>query len=187
VLVWCGINTKNAMTVEEKTENTLPSDERVKILALDPSVNQVGFATLQISPEGEQQWNWGSWTLDGYNLLQRCADLRAYIQQSGNDDFTHLILEWPTFYGSEKGQIAAKQNYTINLAAVAMYIAGFFRLDPDNIELVTAPQWKGSADKRITARRFFRVFGEDALQVDNHAVDAVMLLLARARKRRFIP
>ncbi len=176
------------MTADERTESILPNDDgRVKILSLDLSVNQVGFATLQISPEGDQQWNWGSWELSGYNFLQRCDDLRAYIQQSENADFTHLILEWPTFYGSEKGQIAAKQNYTINLAGIAMYIAGFFHLHIDNIELVTAPQWKGSADKRITARRFFRVFGEDALQVDNHAVDAVMMLLARAKKRRFIP
>jgi hypothetical protein len=176
------------MTVEKRTDNTTQSDEQpVKILSLDPSVNHVGFATLQISSEGDQQWNWGTWELSGYNFLQRCADLRSYIQQSGNADFTDLILEWPTFYGSEKGQIAAKQNYTINLAGIAMYIAGFFQIEIDRVELVTAPQWKGSADKRITARRFFRAFGEDALQVDNHAVDAVMLLLARAKKRRIIP
>lgn len=157
-----------------------------KALSLDPSVNNVGFATLQIFDNGEQKWTWGTWELSGYNLLERCSDLRAYIQQSGNDDFTDLILEWPTFYQSEKGELAAKQNYTINLAAIAMYIAGFFHLDVSRIELVTAPQWKGQADKRITARRFFAHFGENAIHKDHNTIDAVMLLLARAKKRGWI-
>lgn len=158
-----------------------------KVLSLDPSVNNVGFATLQIFDNGEQLWNWGMWELDGYNLLQRCADLRAYIQLSGNDDFTYLICEWPTFYGSEKGEVAAKQNFTINLAAVAMYVAGFFHLPVESIELVTAPQWKGQADKRMTARRFFKHFGiDDALHIDHNAVDATMLLLARAKKHGWV-
>lgn len=166
--------------------NTENSSENIKLLSLDPSVNQVGFATLQFSPEGEQMWTWGSWTLSGYNLLERCSDLCAYVQQSGNADFTDLILEWPTYYASDTGQIAAKMNYTINLAAIAMYVAGFFHTPVSRIDLVTAPQWKGQANKRITARRFFRNFGEEALQVDQHAVDAVMLLLARAKKRQLL-
>lgn len=167
-------------------QETPEAASRMKILSLDLSVNTVGFATLQIYNDGEQKWNWGTWILEGYNLLQRCADLCAYIQQSGNDDFTDLILEWPTFYASEKGEVAAKQNFTINLAAVGMYTAGFFHLPVERIELVTAPQWKGQADKRITARRFFRHFGEDALVVDHNTVDAVMLLLARAKKRGLV-
>ena len=126
------------------------------------------------------------WKLEGYNLLQRCADLRAYIQQTDNADFTDLILEWPTFYQSEKGEVAAKQSDTINLAAVAMYIAGFFHLDVTKIDLVTAPQWKGQAQKRVTARRFFQHFGVDALHVDHNAIDATMLLLARAKKHGWV-
>lgn len=171
------------MNAENETQTTSDGEDWRKILSLDVSVNTVGFATLQIP---DQAWTWGSWKLEGYNFLQRCADLRAYIQQSGNADFTDLIIEWPTFYDNERGHVAAKQNYTINLAGIAMYIAGFFHLPVDRIELITAPQWKGSANKRITARRFFRNFGEDALHVDNHAVDAVMLLLARAKKRQLI-
>jgi hypothetical protein len=176
------------MTTESDNNTIEPTAATLirKALSIDPSVNNVGFATLQIFDNGQQQWAWGTWELSGDNLLQRCADLRAYIQQSGNADFTDLILEWPTFYASEKGEIAAKQNYTINLASVAMYIAGFFHLDVSRIELVTAPQWKGQADKRITARRFFAHFGENSLAQDHNTVDAVMLLLARAKKRGWV-
>lgn len=164
-----------------------PERQRIrKALSIDPSINTVGFATLQIFDNSEQEWTWGMWELEGDNLLQRCADLPAYIQGSGNDDFTDLILEWPTYYGSQKGEIAAKQDYTINLAAVAMYTAGFFHLPVSQIELVTAPQWKGQAEKKITGRRFFKHFGVDSLQVDHNAVDATMLLLARAKKRGWI-
>src|SRR5580765_1051497 len=101
-------NTKLAEPAEPNIERVLVR----KVLSIDPSVNTVGFATLQLFDNDEQIWSWGMWKLEGYNLLQRCADLRAYIQQTDNADFTDLILEWPTFYQSEKGEVAAKQSDT---------------------------------------------------------------------------
>ena len=162
-----------------------------KALALDCSVNTVGFATLQIQYDEEDDnkafhWTWGMWELEGYNLLSRCRDLCNYIQQTGNDDFVELIIEWPMFYTSERGQIAASQNYTINLAAIGAYVAGFFHLPVDKITLITAPQWKGQASKNVTARRFFRQFNLEAAQIDHNAIDATMMLLAHAEKQQWL-
>ena len=158
-----------------------------KALSLDCSINDVGFATLQISyDEQEKQkafdWSYGVWHLEGDSILQRCRDLCHYIQQTQNDDFTDLLIEWPMFYESTKGQIAAQQSYTINLACVGAYVAGFFALPVDRIRLITAPQWKGNASKAVTARRFFRRFDVNSLHVDHNAVDACMMLLAEAEK-----
>lgn len=160
-----------------------------KALSIDSSVNTVGFATLQIAIEEDQKafyWEYGTWNLEGDDLLGRCRDLCHYVQQSGHDNFDHLIIEWPMFYESTKGQIAAQQSYTINLAAVGAYLAGFFHTPLEKVTLVTAPQWKGNATKDVTARRFFRQFGDNHLQVDHNAVDAVMMLLAHAEKKGWL-
>lgn len=156
-----------------------------KALSIDSSVNNVGFATLQICIEDGQKafyWQWGMWELDGSNLLHRCRDLCHCVQMTGNADFQELIIEWPMFYESTKGQIAAQESYTINLAAIGAYLAGFFHTPIERIDLVTAPQWKGNASKDVTKRRFFRQFGVNHLQLDHNAVDAVMMLLAKAQK-----
>lgn len=162
-----------------------------KALSIDCSVNTVGFATLQISyDEQEKQkafdWQYGMWRLEGDSLLARCLDLCMYVQQSGNADFSHLIIEWPMFYESTKGQIAAEQSYTINLAAIGAYLAGFFHTPLERVKLVTAPQWKGNASKDVTARRFFRRFGVNHLHVDHNAIDACMMLLADAEKNGWL-
>ena len=157
-----------------------------KALAIDPSINTVGFATLQFDRSTEDKmldWSWGMWELDGWSLLQRCQDLVIRICDEGHDDFSELIIEWPMFYESERGQVAAQQGYTINLAAVGMYVAGWFQLPISNITLVTAPQWKGNVSKATTARRFMRQFGVDAINVDQNAIDAVMMLYAHATKQ----
>lgn len=170
---------------------------KLRVLAIDPSTNDVGWCFFTrdivksealvpgslVANEYETGWQWGVCHLSGWNLLQRCKDLvhQLYEQDLPLEELTHLIIEWPMFYESTKGQIAAQEGYTINLAAVGCYLAGWLRIDVDQIELITAPKWKGNASKNMTARRFFRKFNLDPLQqVDHNAVDATMLLYQRA-------
>lgn len=157
----------------------------MKILSLDPSVNHVGWATLEIekgAEVSEGSWDWGCWELDGFNFEQRCQDLRDRIFDDIGE-FDKLILEWPAFYDSIKGKVAAKQGYTMNLAGIAMYVVGWFQLDCSQYHLVTAPQWKGTTPKHVTAKRFFEAFGSNYLHETEHAIDATMLLLAFGRKQ----
>lgn len=158
----------------------------MKILSLDPSVNHVGWALLNIekgADVSEGSWDWGCWELDGFNFAQRCQDLRDNILETVGEEFDILALEWPTFYDSMKGKVAAKQGYTLNLAGISMYVAGWFRMDCSQVHLVTAPQWKGNTPKHVTAKRFFEAFGENYLKESEHAIDATMLLLAYGRKQ----
>lgn len=161
----------------------------MKILALDPSVmNRCGWATcdLEWGPDGKltkELWNWGFWEISGMNFQMRCNDLKDYIEQSPEvQEFTHLVCEWPTFYDSAKGQIAAQQGYTINLAGIAMFIAGWFHVTHQRLCLYTAPDWKGTVKKAVTARRFFKLFGLDEMKVDHNAIDACMMLVYHCKK-----
>ncbi len=176
----------DANTTENISKDTTNGEVKAptmtrKILSLDPSINHVGFATLQIYDDGTAEWKWGVWHLEGTHIVDRWHDLRAYIQMHIGTDFDTLVIEWPQFYNSTKGSVAAKQGYTINLAAIGAFVAGWFGLPPDRIHLITAPQWKGTQTKQITAKRFFRAFDLETAQVDNNAIDAAMLLLAWAR------
>jgi hypothetical protein len=124
----------------------------------------------------QKAWKWKTWHLEGLSLEMRMTDLRQRIDaEIGHFDL--LIIEKPTFFGSEKGNIAAHSNYTVDLAAVAYYIAGWYQLDHRQYYPFTATQWKGSVDKAITARRFFRRFPfADRKWIDEHAIDAVMMM-----------
>jgi len=145
----------------------------VKLLSLDVSVNNVGWATYDTETK---KWAWGCWTLCGYNYSMKLTDLKDRIIEEGHKDVDHLIVEWPMFYQSTKGMIAAHNNYTIDLAGVCMYIAGWLQLDHRHFHLITASKWKGQVPKAITARKFFRHFGISVGKVVEHAIDATMML-----------
>jgi len=106
----------------------------------------------------------------------------AYVklkEQLGGWRVTHLAVEWPTFFDSTRGRIAAMKGYTIDLAGMTGYLAGRFGLPPDYITLWKPEQWKGSVPKHVTAQKFIRLFGPGAdYVVRNYAddtVDAIMI------------
>lgn len=95
---------------------------------------------------------------------------------SNKDMPEFLVTEKPAFFSSERGQIAAHMNYTIDLAAINYFIAGWFRYDHRHHFAITANQWKGSIDKAITAKRFFRDFPwVSPTTLSEHAIDSIMM------------
>lgn len=168
----------------------------MKMLALDPSVmNRCGWAAVTLKWENsedlplhkrgkliQEDWDFGSFEISGMNFQMRCSDLKDYIIQLGFE-FDTLVIEWPAFYTGDKGAVAAQQGYTINLAGIAMYIAGFFQIDFRRLFLYTAPTWKGTIKKAITARRFFKLFDVRDVDVDHDQVDAAMMLVYHLKKQ----
>jgi hypothetical protein len=91
-----------------------------------------------------------------------------------------IVAEMPTFFSSEKGRIAAKEGYTINLALVLGSIIGRFDLVAEQkmpVQLYTPGMWKGQVSKEITRKKFFRTFKDASGGIyDNDTVDAIMIL-----------
>lgn len=162
-----------------------------KILSLDPSVmNRCGWAVVELEFDDNgrcirNDWDYGFFEIDGSSFQMRCSDLKDHIMHLGFD-FDVLVCEWPAFYAGEKGAIAAQQGYTINLAGIAMYVAGFFQVDFRKLFLYTAPKWKGTVKKAVTARRFFRMFGENEMKVDHNAIDACMMLVWHCKEVGYV-
>jgi hypothetical protein len=170
----------------------------MKIVSIDPSINDVGWCVvdgLQRDEDGvwdnsKVDWQWGHWKIRGNSLTYKLREIVEWMILSfdGLDaDEDWLVLEWPAFFGSARGQVAAQQGHTINLAGVDGYIAGFFRLPPQNIHLVTANQWKGNLPKEITRKRFFHALGQkEIFKINHNTVDAVMLLHEFCKRRQIV-
>jgi hypothetical protein len=158
-----------------------------RILSLDPSAaDTTGYCLIELEWDEagvvlKEDFSWGSWSLSGFNFLMRCVDLKDYIT-SDIGHFDELVIEWPMFYDSAKGGVAARQGYTINLAGIAMFIAGWFRIPHQQIFLYTAPDWKGTVPKQVTARRFFKMFNVNVVEQDEHAIDATMMGVFHMKK-----
>jgi hypothetical protein len=167
----------------------------MKIVSIDPSVNHVGWAVCDgltrdehgVWDDSASDWRWGKWDIRSNSLTYKLREIVEWmiIEFDGLTEGDLLVLEWPAYFGSQKGQVAAQQGHTINLAAVDAYIAGFFRLPPQDVYLLTATEWKGNIPKEITRRRFFRALGQKKIfKIDHNAVDAVMLLHTFAKRKR---
>jgi hypothetical protein len=166
----------------------VPNLQRCKILAIDPSINRCGWAVIDNLSKGEiwdgseATWKWGYWDLHTSLLSSKARELCDYIIQDigglNPDAGDILIAEFPQYFDSGRGQIAAKEGWTINLAALDFYVYGFFRLPWKQFAPVFPSQWKGNLSKEITRRRFFRELGEKKIfKIDHNTVDAVMILL----------
>lgn len=166
----------------------------MKIVAIDPSIREVGWALVEGLVHDDKGWHdenavwkWGHWEIRSNSYQFKLQEIVEHIIiDCGGLDHTEdwLVVEWPMYFDSEKGHVAAKMGHTINLAGVDCYIAGYFRLPWRNWHLLTAIQWKGSVSKEITRMRFFRQMGiKQIYKVNHNAVDAVMMLLEFCKRK----
>lgn len=158
--------------------------KRIKILAIDPSINNVGWAYCVCASKDDPDmlWRWGQINTTVPSYIGRCREIAINLEvEVGKPDI--LVMEWPAFHESAKGHIAAKRGYTIDLAGVCGYLAGWWKLNKVQTFLLTAVQWKGSVSKDITARKFFRRFKINPVKLSDHTVDAAMICDYAIRNR----
>lgn len=175
----------NVMKDETSTQEMLPI-----VLAIDPSIKNLGWACLNLNKveDGDyynlssEGWSFGLIHPKGRNTQHRWKDTYLQLKMVLDEDKqwpTHYASEWPVFFDSTKGRIAAQQNYTIDLAAIVGYIAGQFKFKPDYQTLWTPGQWKGSVPKHVTEHKFVRLFGRSAERLSrtlsNDVIDAIMI------------
>jgi hypothetical protein len=181
------------------------------LLSIDPSVRNLGWCCVNMNRlwdeddwydlEDGRGWTYGLVQMEStkgvrpdilkYRWMEAYLDLKTNLDIDDNEP-THFASEWPAFYNSEKGRIAASNNYTVGLASISSYIAGQFNFVPQNIALWTPMQWKFNAPKDVTKNRFVQRFGERgeklARQVSDDVIDAIMIAvywLSIYRKRQF--
>lgn len=142
----------------------------MKILAIDPSINYVGWAYYDTELD---EWEGGSIFLKVGNLHTRSVEI---CHQLNRFKPTQFVYEKPTFMASTKGRVAAQKGYTIDLAFICGYVAARSMVNPFDIFGYTPVQWKGNVPKRATEAKYFRHFTRRTPPPSEHEIDATMLL-----------
>jgi len=157
------------------------------LLAIDPSVNNLGWAIFDFSMGGEMYdisskgWRYGLIHPKGINLQYKWKDAYFKLKEVIGRDrhITHLAAEWPMYFNGMRGKLAAQQNFTVNLASLIGYLVGKLGVKAEFVSLWTPVQWKGSVPKYVTSSKFVRLFGQAARQVantqSNDVIDAIMI------------
>jgi hypothetical protein len=143
----------------------------------------LGFACCDLSRAGPKPdiydvtlWQSGVIHPQGLELHHKWAN--AYEQLAAQLHAartwpTHLCVEWPMFFGSARGHVAAALDHTIGLAAMAAGIIGWFQLPPSQVSCLTPNQWKGSVPKDVTRSKLEKAFNGDSSELSDDEVDAI--------------
>lgn len=165
------------------------------LLAIDPSMNDLGWAAFNCNLGANtyeipsKAWRYGLIrprvkSESGSEIGPQYTWQSAFSQLRGPERLgdwkpTHIVIEYPTFFASTRGKIAASTGATLNLAGMAGFLAGRFWLAPDSIALWRPEQWKGSVPKTVTEAKFIRIFSKGASMIaqsnPDDVVDAIML------------
>jgi Holliday junction resolvasome RuvABC endonuclease subunit len=155
------------------------------VLAVDPSVLNFGWACYNSDFEGRHRimsdaWRFGCIHPKGADRVAKWNDTLFKLWFAIQDwPLLHFVAEWPVYFASERGRIAAQKGSTLELAGMVGYLAGRLCMRPDCVTLYTPTQWKGAVPKDATKAKFIRTFGAAARSVaatsPDDTVDAIML------------
>jgi Holliday junction resolvasome RuvABC endonuclease subunit len=165
------------------------------LLSIDPSLYSLGWA-LYSATQGAGRyddivggaWRYGCIHPKGTTRVEKWSDvLFRLVAQMGDWAISHLVAEWPAYFASTRGKIAAQSGHTLELAGMIGYIAGRLSMRPERIALYTPQQWKGSVPKSATRAKFIRTFGDSSRLIANchtdDVIDAIMIAVHHLSRR----
>lgn len=145
------------------------------ILAVDPSIRHVGWATKAVNSVRYPIWQHGTIHVpQGKTLPQTLGYIARRLSERACSTPTTLIVEYPEFHGGEKGATAAVQGTTFGLAAVAGYLQAFFEMQSKDTFFYTPSQWKGQVPKKGMEYRFEKLMGYTPKT--DHEAEALLMI-----------
>ena len=170
-----------------------------KLLSIDPSLHSLGFAFYDRSLEAvgagrynirSCAWRFGCVHPKGASRQEKWRHaVRALVAEVADWRMTHLVIEWPIFFATQRGRIAASRGDTLEIAGLVGYITGYYHLRADQVTLYAPLEWKGAVPKRVTLAKFERLFGCDPKTVAPHYTDDIIdaIMIAEFWLRRHYP
>jgi hypothetical protein len=151
----------------------------MKILGIDPSINNVGLALYDTDTKGLRTTTFHPSKRLGDSIIMIACEIVMHIQNTflqKGEAITHLVIEYPQWEDSQRGLVAAKQGYMIDLGFLVGYFTNSFKISPFNISIPSVAKWKGQTPKKATEERVKKKLGvKEGLQ--DHEYDACGLIL----------
>lgn len=155
----------------------------MKILGLDPSVNNVGLALwdselniLQTDVFHPRRSKDTPMPEIGTQIVRHI--LTTFLQ--GEKDIQYAVMEFPQWENSTRGAIAMQQGYTLDLAYIVGHVAGVLtcnlRLAATKIFTPTPMEWKKNLPKDAVGLRFQKRYGVSPSEVSDHEFEAAMMI-----------
>ncbi len=153
----------------------------MNFLSIDPSVNNIGFAILQIKNGKPSVLKDGTLYPDKELSIQQKAEwVFASLQKIDaqfDESIIQCVFEYPTFMGGIKGLIASQKGYTIDLGVMVGYLSGLLLGGfPNDVFYYTPMQWKGTRPKTATQAEIKRKFPSFRPHSE-HSIDAIGMAL----------
>lgn len=140
----------------------------MRILGIDPSVNNIGVALWEDGNIVTRTWH-PPFKEKEFLLAYLPAIVKDLLRERPID---HLVVEYPSFHTSTKGKIAAQKGYTLDLAFVAGLIASLVKAK--HTCFPTPMDWKGQTPKDIVGVRFHQWSGYHL--TNDHEFEAAMMI-----------
>lgn len=135
----------------------------MKTLAVDPSVNHLGWAVMFKDPATKNTEILSSGTIEapteykGADLVERLAWMVSEVDDLGvaSQDVDAIVIECPEPWGAYKSMASSRsgslQMLTLLVGAITCWAIDM--VGAKNTELIKVSQWKGQLPKHVTQRR----------------------------------
>lgn len=151
----------------------------MKILGIDPSVNNVGIALYDTVTKELRMQNFHPRRepkMSHSRLTVQIARV-IHIEFLQGEKPDAMVLEFPQWEDSERGWVAMKQGHILNLAFIVGYLSASFDLPASKVFTPTVKEWKGNMPKTAVEERFRLRFPDlEDTKVSDHEFEATMLI-----------
>jgi len=148
----------------------LQSFQSMKILAIDPSINNVGFALYDTESEIIRTKIFHP--KSSGIIMDVCDQILNFYRKEFAISVDVLIAEFPQWENSTRGEISMKQGHLFNLACIVGFLAAGIN---SLVKLTPTPKgWKGQTPKVATEHRVKKQFGD--LNCSEHEYDAIGMI-----------
>lgn len=149
------------------------------ILGIDPSVKNVGIALYDTDTE-ELKLDCFHPIREGKSRAQVANQIVRHIWVGvlQGKKVDSMVLEYPQFEDSERGIVAMKQGYILDLAFIVGFLGSSFGVSAGKIHTPSVKEWKGNTPKAAIEVRFYRRFPHLAgAKILDHEFEAAMLIM----------
>lgn len=148
----------------------------MKILGIDPSVENVGIAWYDTDSRKLKTQTFHPYRKKETTTTNIGVQITKQIILNGWRNVDYFVIEHPQWEDSQRGRMAMQKGYTLDLAFLCGYLSSSVGLPASSIWTPTPMEWKGNLPKIAVGHRFEKRFLVSANSITDHEFEAAMMI-----------